>query len=254
MKSWRRLIRSSLLSFGFCISLATVRAQGGPPMITDDPGTPGDGQWELNTAFTTEHRAAARSFESPLLDLNYGVGERLQLKYEVAWVRLRDDLGTHAGFGNSLAGIKWRFYDAGETAWQASAYPQVEFNNPGSRADVRGLADHGTSFLLPFQVRRDFGSFAFNADLGCVWHRAGGTEWFGGVVLGREVAHGTELAVELHAETGGRFQQAALAANVGLRHDLSEHCTLLVSLGRELHNARDARATLLVYLGLQTRL
>ena len=254
MNSWRRLIRISLLSSGFGFSLVAAHAQGGPPMITDDPGTPGDGHWEVNTAFTTEHREGVHSYESPLLDLNYGVGERLQLKYEVAWVRLRDGAGTHVGFGNSLVGVKWRFYDAGETAWQASAYPQVEFNNPGSRADARGLADHGTSFLLPFQVRREFGPFAFNADLGCVWHRAGGTEWFGGVALSREVLHGTELAVELHAEAGGRFQRAAWAANVGLRHDLSERCTLLMSLGRELHNARDARASLLVYLGLQTRL
>jgi hypothetical protein len=25
-------------------------AQGGPPMITDDPGTPGNGKWENNFA------------------------------------------------------------------------------------------------------------------------------------------------------------------------------------------------------------
>jgi hypothetical protein len=25
-------------------------AQGGPPMVTDDPGTPGDGHWEINIA------------------------------------------------------------------------------------------------------------------------------------------------------------------------------------------------------------
>ena len=25
-------------------------AQGGPPLVTDDPGTPGNGNWEINAA------------------------------------------------------------------------------------------------------------------------------------------------------------------------------------------------------------
>ena len=29
-------------------------AQGGPPLITDDPGTPGNGKWEINIPFTFE--------------------------------------------------------------------------------------------------------------------------------------------------------------------------------------------------------
>jgi len=29
---------------------ACAHAQGGPPMLTDDPGTPGDGKWEVNIA------------------------------------------------------------------------------------------------------------------------------------------------------------------------------------------------------------
>jgi hypothetical protein len=28
--------------------------QGGPPMITDDPGTPGNGKWENNSTITLE--------------------------------------------------------------------------------------------------------------------------------------------------------------------------------------------------------
>ncbi len=46
-------------------------AQGGPPLITDDPGTPGHGHWEINLAVTAEKRGGARSYESPLLDINF---------------------------------------------------------------------------------------------------------------------------------------------------------------------------------------
>jgi hypothetical protein len=58
-------------------------AQGGPPMITDDPGTPGDGHWEINLAASARHSATTSEGEVPLLDVNYGLGERIQLKYEV---------------------------------------------------------------------------------------------------------------------------------------------------------------------------
>ena len=222
-------------------------------MITDDPGTPGDGHWEINVAFTTVHSPDERIAEMPLVDLNYGIGERLQLKYEVAWLRLEDDSGRHDGFSNSLAGVKWRFYDAGEEAWSASAYPQLEFNNPGSHADERGLADSGRAFELPFQVMRNLGAFEFNADLGYIW-RHGGNEWFGGVVIGRAVASKVELAAELHAESDAHFHGVALVANFGGRVDLSEKCSLLASVGRELSHGGEPCATFIAYLGLQTRL
>ena len=235
------------------LGIARLSAQGGPPMITDDPGVPGDGHWEISTAVTTARREGERVTELPLVDINYGIGDRLQLKYEVAWLRRSDGTDTHAGLSNSLVGVKWRFYDAGEKAWSASLYPQLEFNNPGSHSDQRGLADQGTSFELPFQVMKDFGRFGFNADLGGVWHHGGGHEWFGGVAIGREFSHGIEVAVELHGEADSHFKKTALTANFGLRITLSGTHTLLVSLGRELHNGSEPRASLIAYLGLQTR-
>lgn len=52
-------------------------------MVTDDPGTPGGGHWEINLAWTGEHSSGETTQDAPLLDLNYGVGDRLQVKYEV---------------------------------------------------------------------------------------------------------------------------------------------------------------------------
>ncbi len=222
-------------------------------MITDDPGTPGDGHWEINTALTTEHRSGERATEMPLLDINYGIGDRLQLKYEASWLRVSGDGGSHDGLSNSLAGVKWRFYDAGEKAWQISTYPQIGFNNPGSHSNERGLADRGTSLLLPFEVMKDFGPFSFNTDFGIVRH-SGETEWFGGVALGREVSKGVELAAELHWEAGARFHDTELVANAGARFELSEKFTLLASIGRDLHDHRETKTTLIAHLGLQTKL
>ena len=52
-------------------------AQGGPPLLTDDPGTPGDGNWEINIGFTIEKLLQETLYEAPILDINYGLGERI---------------------------------------------------------------------------------------------------------------------------------------------------------------------------------
>jgi len=81
--------------------------QGGPPMITDDPGTPGDGKWEINLAIDFEHRSDETSIDLPEIDLNYGVGEHIQLTLQTAPVLLkRDDHGPIGGLGGTRATVK----------------------------------------------------------------------------------------------------------------------------------------------------
>jgi hypothetical protein len=63
--------------------ILTAHAQGGSPMITDDPGTPGNGQWEINAAYLEERAAVARDRSFPHIlsggDLIVNVGLRQQL-------------------------------------------------------------------------------------------------------------------------------------------------------------------------------
>lgn len=233
------------------VTLAEVAcAQGGPPMITDDPGTPGDGNWEVNIAVTHAHRASSSEGEAPLLDINYGLGSRIQLKYEVPWVMAREDSGgTRSGLGNSLLGVKWRFFDAGEQGWQISAYPQVELRNPGSRSAARGLAEDSNGVLLPLEFQRDFTGFGLNFEAGKELRSSGPGSWFGGIALGRPVNETIELMAELHGErAAGEGSEVAL--NVGGRF-ASSHGTLLLSVGHELRNQVDERAPLFAYIGWQ---
>src|SRR5678815_1751491 len=84
-----------------------VRGQGGPPMVTDDPGTPGNGHWEINVAATLESRPEERLFQAPLIDANYGLGDRIQLKVEIPWLVENASASTVNGLGNALLGIKY---------------------------------------------------------------------------------------------------------------------------------------------------
>jgi len=113
-------------------------AQGGPPFRSDDPDTPGNRHWEINAGFIGERNAFAGSYETPNIDINYGIGNRIQLKYEIplSVAESRGDPGhVAAGLGNSLLGMKYRFYQRHsnthikdgerEIKFSLSIYPQL---------------------------------------------------------------------------------------------------------------------------------
>jgi hypothetical protein len=82
---------------------------------------------------------------------------------------------------------------------------------------------------------------------------AGGAGWSYGVSAGHQVSEKVELGVELAGGASGGLHRSSLAANLGLAVEVSEHCALVFSVGRELHNHSEPRASLLAHAGLQWR-
>jgi hypothetical protein len=227
------------------LSSVDANAGAGPPLLTDDPGTPGDGHWEINFAWTSERTADAESNEVPLVDINYGVGDRVQLKFEMPWVA--DTGHGNNGFGTALAGVKWRFLDQGEDGWQVSTYPQIEFLPPGlHHADS---ADSGVAYLLPIEVQRGFGAFDAGFEIGRRLAPAGDDGWIAGIAMGRKITERFDLLGEVHDETAGGTHE--LVFDLGARAALSEHLTLLASLGGDIDNTMGPRNRWVSYLGLQ---
>ncbi len=103
-------------------------AQGGPPVITDDPDTPGPGHWEINLSLFRERTHHEKRTEEPRIDANYGLGRRIQLKLEGPWVALHTDSGRATGLGDATAGVKWRFLGQEHQRIAWSVYPQYEFS------------------------------------------------------------------------------------------------------------------------------
>ncbi|MDD3179307.1 MAG: hypothetical protein PHQ04_03040 [Opitutaceae bacterium] len=246
----KRLIFTSTCGLLLALSFApALRAQGGSPMLTDDTGTPGAGKWELTTAFTTERRSGERVSELPAMEIKYGLGKRIELAYGLSYLgKSVDGEPRTTGLGNSVAGMKWRFYDAGEDGLLASVTPELEFNNPGSRSDERELVEHGTVIVLPFQVQKVFGPVDVNVDFGREFTNSDDS-WFGGLCVGHAIGEKVELAAELHVATDEDVGRSALTANVGIRIAVMENSELLIALGRELHNHFEPKVTLLGYLG-----
>jgi hypothetical protein len=184
-----------MLAILFASSIPAL-AQGGPPMQTDDPGTPGNNNWEINVAYTADLAKDVNVYSAPILDINYGVGARIQLKYQVPYVLQSDHSGPlESGLGKSLAGVKWRFYQNDKYQLNISTYPQIEFNNPTDSVR-RGLADPGTRFLLPFEITKNIHGLELNLELG-TWFSGQGVD---GHVVGFAVGHQVTRSLELLAE------------------------------------------------------
>jgi hypothetical protein len=241
--------RLAIAVFAACAARAAF-GQGGPPMITDDPGTPGPGKWENNIAIAFEHRPHETAYDLPVIDLNYGVGEHIQLTLQGGPVLLkRSGHGLIGGLGGTEAAVKWRFLDEEKSGFDASMFPRVIFNITQSSVR-RGLAEDGTRFQIPFQVAKTFGRFHADAECGPLANTIGRSEWIYGIVGGVELAKTTMLMTELHGTSRMNFTRDILTVNVGLRRQLTEARILIASIGHELRDPDHARS-FIGYLGVQ---
>lgn len=259
---WKKLVANSrkFLRYRFpwsavsgsCLLLLLVapvlHAQGGPPFRTDDPETPGSRHWEINFGWLGERNPSDGSYQVPDFDINYGLGDRIQLKYEIP-IAIQETRSRAAsasgpaepghvigGIGESLLGIKWRFYEhhpgdpwvsdrfgtglltafvrkqpSATNAEQpgmaereqgvnlsVSTYPQLFLDNP-TRAVARGLVDPGPNFLLPLEVNARFGPIRVDGEGGYFFgNHSVPQSWIRGLLVGHEFSESTEVYVELY--------------------------------------------------------
>jgi hypothetical protein len=192
---WR--VRAGLSGFGLAVVLwlvpAKAAAQGGPPMVVDDPDTPGPGHWEINLAGVLEKSHTEQRLEAPLADINYGVGDRIQLKFEIPWLSVRPvSVPVATGLGQALVGVKWRFLgqEGRRIAW--SIYPQMTLGTGKSLAR-QGLLDDGVALLLPTELTLQLGAVEINSEVGRNFVQSGASGWIDGASTEIELRAGLEL-------------------------------------------------------------
>jgi hypothetical protein len=239
-----RAIHVLLLVLAGC---AFAHAQGGPPLLTDDPGTAEYKHWEINLAVLPEIRHDSRNFELPLVDFNYGANEHTQLKFEIPLLVQWSDTRTHAEAGNGNFGVKWRFVDQEKHGFDLSTYPQFGFNTPGPKL----LVDRGASLLLPLQIAKTFGKFELNADGGYIIHQHGMDELSFGLAAGYQATKSLELMAELHSVPLRNFSANESVFQLGGRKRFSEHYIFLFAAGRGIPGSSDREPKFLGYFGLQ---
>jgi hypothetical protein len=235
------------------LAAAQALAQGGPPMITDDPDTPGDGHWEINLGSIGSRSAGGWLIEALDADINYGWGDRVQLKFDTPWNAAQQVGGWVEGLGNSQVGVKWRFLDNVEASTTASIYPQLSWAlNPGSTH--RGLANPGRTLFLPVEAATRVGPLDIDGELGRSLTDQGTDAWIAGII----VAHSFSPKFEAMLEMRGQFAPGGSGTifNAGGRWDLFSGLSLQASAGRQMTTSGTAgadRASVLYYLGVQIR-
>ena len=220
-------------------------------MITDDPGTPGNGRFENNLAVTFEHRPNESLMNLPAIDLNYGLGEYIQLTLQTSYVVLkRAGHGPIGGLSSTEAAVKWRFLDEERHGIALSIFPRVLFNLLQSSVR-RGLADDGTRAQFPVELARKFGPIDLDCEVGTLLSTVGRSEWLYGIVGGIDVSKTTSLMAEFQGTSRTNFTRDVLTVNVGLRQTLTKSCILITSVGHELRAPENESLALIGYCGLQ---
>jgi hypothetical protein len=247
-----------------------ARAQGGPPFITDDPGTPGNRHWEINLGWIANHNPGLAYYQLPDIDMNYGWGDRIQLKYELPLAAATDQHNTtRAGLGESLLGVKWRYFEhhrAGEAKseenmnFSLGTYPQASINNPTS-AVRRGIVEPGPQYYLPVEFTARLGPVGVDGEVGrWIGNSHVPSRWGRGLILGHEFSERLELYGEIYDlqdanRIGAAPKQRELTLDVGGRQTLDRkgHLRLLFMGGRGLQavTRQNSEPDWIAYMGVQ---
>ncbi len=240
---------ATVLAFTAALA-SSLQAQGGPPLITDDPFTPRAWHWEINTASTMAPAAGAAETEVPALDLSYGMGPRIELNVEAPYRWVMANGSLHNGWGNPAAGVKLRFADAFH-GWALSTFPQVQVPRSGKDA-ARIDGDSVWAFLAPLEAAHSRGRLELAAEAGY---------WFGapevrqaiyGLVVGWITTGKLELLSECNGHGDRPLRPRELVCGLGARRDVTDHVGIMGAFEPVLAGSDPDRPRYHLYLGVET--
>jgi hypothetical protein len=215
---------------------------GSPPLDVDDTGSPGCNAWEIDIVTTGEF-GKGMSAETPLLDINYGVGDNYEVNAELPYEFSRVDGVNTTGLGRAAFSIKYRFYDHEESETGIAFYPGVEFAIPGTAA-AEGDEGKGTTTKLPLLFTRKIaetrkGNVMVSANAGFNVSTVPGTEHFISGALGIGFPVTSKLAMMIEGSTEQALSKNAdgireryIKANLGFIGPISEHLAWFGAVGQ----------------------
>lgn len=228
------------------ISTALLHAQsGGPPMITDDPGTPDKGAWEINFSFNTDLKTVEKEFEAPLLDINFGFNERTQLKLEFPYLFSSTVPNGYQGrFGNVTLGIKYRFFDEDKFGFALSIYPQIS---------IATGTNEKNEYLFPLQIEKSFGKVVFGMDVRYAYIVDDDDFFQNGFLLGYDVSERLKMMGEfVYWANTHKFNNANGVLNIGMKYQISNVFSFMTSMGTGLFSQdSNSRIIFISFVGLQ---
>ena len=246
-----KFVLASFFGVMSLIAPRTLRAQGGPPFLTNDTGTPGNGNWEINLGIMPVLRHEQNSYQVPQIDINFGIRDRIQLTYEVPYlIQTNSDHTRQTGWSNGLAGVKWRFYQNDKSGWQISTFPQFEIAGPSSSVK-NGIADGATRFLLPIEVTKTFPKIDLDFEAGYYFAWNSHPERILGFAAGHQFTPKLEIVGEVYNDRAMGTLPHDTTFDAGGRYRLGKGFILLFMAGRSFSSDTSGQPNFLSYVGLQ---
>jgi hypothetical protein len=222
----------------------SILAQSSPPLLSNDPGTPGPGNWEINILTSLEHSDVNDEWLMRLFDFNYGVGDRCQLTASIPFV-IGHERGTavRRTFDGIEMGVKYRFVDnPGRTGSNFSLFPKVYFSF---------VEEKSTKLSLPLEWHHEWPHFGLTAELGHVWVNGESDGWEGGLAAAL-LLDPVSILAEGHTEMReAPFDLRGPMVTFGFTWAWSKTVSLFASYGKSLKNHEEAPTWRLV--GFQFR-
>ena len=191
------------------------------------------------------------SYQVPQIDLNFGLGERIQLTYEIPYVlQTSEGRPVQSGWGNAYPGVKWRFLDQGEGGWQMSTFPQVETGASQAARD-KGIGAAGPRYLLPLEVTKKVGPLDVDFEAGYYVAGHGPKERILGLVAGGSVTQRLELDAELYDDRVYDAMAHSTTLGVGGRYKLHRGVIALFMAGRSITGFSPGQPQFIGYAGVQ---
>ena len=229
------------------LGITALPASAGPPFLTDDPQPVDLNHFEFYWFQTVGISGGATQAQAPAVEFNWGALPDLQLHIvsSLAYAAAGDG-GSAYGFGDSEAGIKFRFVGKEPESLQIGIFPLVELPTGDS---ARGLGNGSTWVKLPLWIQKSWGPWTTYGGGGYAFNGAPGARDypFGGWLIQRNLSDLLSLGWELFAQGRDKEDdQGFLAVNIGGSLNFSPEFSLLFSGGHSL--AGDDQT--LAYLGL----
>ncbi|HHT9124929.1 MAG TPA: transporter [Candidatus Brocadiia bacterium] len=218
---------------------------GGPPLITDDTGTPGHNRWEINLAYTTRNTIHERA-TGFIVDANYGLGERTQLNLVIPHNSLdHDENGKDSGLGDIQFATKYRFIDETGLFPSVSATPAVFI--PTSSEHTKPY------YFLPLEFDIHIKSLYMGSQIGYLIHREKdeNNELFYGFFGEYPVLKRLDAVGEIFGLIPEYTEVNPPLFNAGFRYRFSKLFSVMGSAGRSLGERSSGEPHLLGYIGIR---
>ena len=234
---------------------SAVRLFAPPPLITGDVPTADKGRFELYAGVRyQENEAGVPARQLPFTELVYGISDRQELTFEIAYLSQRHE----HGFGDAVVGTKYQFLK--ETEARPGIAGSFELKLP-TGSERKGLGTGEFDYDIRLRAQKTWGWFTAIGNAGYTFltdPEFGGVEtttenvWL--FTFGQEyqVAKRTKLLSEIYYVT--RDEPGApnrLAANIGFKHKILKDLTVHGSVGKSLREANRGGPDLRAYAGFK---